>query len=86
MGHNFPGTWRSPPFFHDWRRRRDYQANVIALFMCIELMLHAVNLTLLPLEFLSGRFRPAVCFYRDDRRGRRSAVRTRNYHHHLPES
>ena len=45
--------------------------NVIAMFMCIELMLNAVNLTFVAFaEFLSGRHRTAFCVHRHDR-GRR---------------
>ena len=44
--------------------------NVIAMFMCIELMLNAVNLTFrCVLEFLPGCNRAAFCFHRDDSGG-----------------
>lgn len=40
--------------------------NVIAMFMCIEVMLNAVNLTFIAFSSYLGRHRPAFRIHRDD--------------------
>jgi len=61
--------------------------NVIAMFMCIELMLNAVNLTFVAFSsLLSRRYRSIVRLHRDDRRRRRGRRRPWDYHCHLPQS
>jgi len=60
--------------------------NVISMFMCIELMLNAVNLTFVAFSsFFHDVTGQLFVFYRDDRRRRRSSRRFGNYHRHLPQ-
>ena len=61
--------------------------NVIAMFMCIELMLNAVNLTFVAFcEFLSGRDRAALCLHRHDRCRGRSCGGSGDHHRDLSQS
>ena len=61
--------------------------NVIAMFMCIELMLNAVNLTFVAFSsFFQDVTGPAFRFHRDDGRGGRGGGGTRDHHCDLSQS
>ncbi len=58
--------------------------NAIIIFMCVELMLNAVNLTFVAFAQLYGVRGAGLRGVRHDRRGRRGGRRTGDHHLDLP--